>query len=85
MKRRLARQQRVKLSGHIPAQRTKLEHVQLADDAVKTSVDAHGLPAATGAYRAKNLQDSAAVRERAWTAEELVSELGFSVVEWDGR
>lgn len=83
-KRRVSQKKRVQENGHVPSKRTKLEHIQLAN-AMQADVSIANLPAAEGAYGAKNLTESAASREHEYTAEELVAEHGFRLVEWDGR
>ena len=82
-KRAKKRQDKVKSQGHQASDHTLFEHVQLADE-FNIELNLRSLPADASGYSALKLDLAPEESERDYSLRELI-ELGFKIVEWDGR
>lgn len=89
--RRAAKRRRSTIAeGHRPKERTLNDHVQLSDP-YPTNLDMASLGVANGGYSALRekgddpTEKEGDPAEREYTLHELKEDLGFAVMEWDGR
>lgn len=82
-KRAIKRRKIIAAEGHKPKQRTLNDFVQLSDPHA-AELDISSLRVANGGYSAlrEKLDQTA---EREYTLHELTEDLGFDVIDWDGR
>lgn len=81
--RRAKRRKKAMAEGHKPKERTLNDHVQLSDP-YPANLDTASLGAANGGYSAL-LENQDESSEREYTLRELKEDLGFAIMEWDGR
>jgi len=82
-KRAKKRQDKIKSQGHHASDHTLFEHVQLADE-FHVDLNLRSLPVDASGYAALRLHLAREESERDYSLRELI-ELGFKIIEWDGR
>ena len=81
--RAMKRKKKMHAEGHRAKRRTILEHV-LSADGVEVAMDLDELPVAYGGYTAIHSSGIGPDWDKAYTPVDL-TDLGFTILEWDGR